>query len=84
VNPIPGTDSVYALIKILLHGVLIIGMPIVALAIIYCGFLFVAARGKPNEIEKAKSSFIYTLVGAAILMGAWAIAQIITNTVLAL
>ncbi len=83
VNPIK-TDSLAGLIKTLLEGVLKIGIPIVALAIIYCGFLFVSARGNPEEIKHAKESLLYTLIGAAVLLGSWALATLISNTVLAL
>lgn len=71
-------------IQAILTGVLKIGIPIVALAIIYCGFLFVAARGKPEAITKAKSALLYTLIGAAILLGSWALAELISSTVLSL
>lgn len=83
VNPIKA-ENINSLIKQILEGVIKIGIPIVALAIIYCGFLFVQARGKPEAIKKAKDALIYTLIGAAILLGAWAIAQLISDTVLAL
>lgn len=83
VNPIDA-KTLNGLIKTILEGVLKIGIPIIALAIIYCGFLFVSARGNPEAIKKAKDALIYTLIGAAILLGAWAIAQLISNTVLAL
>jgi len=83
VNPI-GVDSIMGLIKTILEGVVKIGIPIVALAIIYCGFLFVQARGKPEAIKKAKDALIYTIIGAAILLGSWAIAQLISETVLEL
>jgi hypothetical protein len=76
--------SISALIHDILEGVLKIGMPVIALAIIYCGFLFVKAQGKPEELNKAKSALTWTLVGAAILLGAWAIAEMISATVLAL
>lgn len=82
-NPI-STDTINEFIKILLEGVLKIGMPIVALAIIYCGFLFVSATGNSEKIKKAKDALMYTLIGAAILLGAWAIAKLISETVLAL
>jgi len=84
VNPIPNITSISGLIQTLLTGFLKIGIPIVALAIIYCGFLFVKAQGKPEEITKAKDALLYTVIGAAILLGAWAIAQMISSTVLAL
>lgn len=76
--------SISALIQTILEGVLKIGMPVIALAIIYCGFLFVKAQGKPEELNKAKSALAWTLIGAAILLGAWAIAKMISATVLAL
>ena len=83
-NPLKNTETINELIKKILEGVIKIGMPVIVLAIIYCGFLFVSAQGKPESIEKAKSALLYTLIGAAILLGSWAIAQLITETVLAL
>lgn len=82
-NPIDA-ESVQGLIKTILEGAIKIGIPVIALAIIYSGFLFVKARGNPKEIETAKSSITYTLIGAAILLGAWALAQLISDTVLSL
>jgi hypothetical protein len=83
VNPI-NAGTINELIKTILEGVLKIGIPIIVLAIIYCGFLFVSARGNPESIKKAKDALIYTLIGTAILLGSWAIAQLISTTVQAL
>lgn len=83
INPI-NADTIEGLIKVILEGVLKIGIPIIALAIIYSGFLFVAARGNSEKIGEAKSALMYTLIGAAILLGAWGIALLISNTVLSL
>lgn len=82
-NPI-NADTVQAFIQKLLIGVIKIGMPIVALAIIYCGFLFVSAQGKEEKLTEAKNALLYTLIGAAILLGSWAIATMISDTVLSL
>ena len=82
-NPI-SVSSLDQFIQIVLQGVIKIGIPIIALAVIYSGFLFVKAQGNPGELEVAQKSLMYTLIGAAILLGAWAIAQVIANTVLAL
>lgn len=71
-------------IKVLLKGALKIGIPIIALAIIYCGFLFVAARGNSEKLSTAKDALLYTIIGSAILLGAWAIAQLISETVFSL
>ena len=78
------TDSIVDFIKNLLENIIKIGIPIIALAIIYSGFLFVFARGNPEKITSAKEALLYTLIGSALLLGSWALAQLISNTVLAL
>ncbi len=83
-NPIPNVPTVQKFIEVFLQGVLKIGFPVVAFALIYCGFLFVKAQGKPEELTKAKDALLYTLIGAAILLGSWAIAILIADTVLTL
>ena len=80
-NPI-SVSNVNDFIRVILVGVVKIGIPIVALAIIYSGFLFVTARGNPESLKTAKRAFLYTVIGAAILLGSWAIAQLISSTVL--
>ncbi len=79
-----GPNSLPLLIQHILTGFLQIGIPVVALAIIYSGFLFVFARGKEEKLTEAKSALLYAVIGAAVLLGAWTIAQIISSTVLGL
>lgn len=84
-NPLgDNVTDITSFIKVLLRGVLKIGIPIIALAIIYSGFLFVAARGNPEKISGAKDALLYTIIGSAILLGAWALAQLISSTVFSL
>lgn len=83
VNPLK-TDNINGFVKDLLTGIMRLGIPLIALAIIYCGFLFVWARGNPEKITEAKNALLYTLIGALLLLGSWAIAQLITNTVISL
>lgn len=82
-NPLQ-TNTINDFIKNLLTNVIRIGIPVIALAIIYCGFLFVSARGNPEKITEAKTALLYTLIGSALLLGSWALAQLISETVLAL
>lgn len=86
VNPLgpTGPNSIPILIQKILEGVLKIGLPLIALAIIYCGFLFVSARGNSEKLSKAKESLLWTIIGAAILLGSWALALMIKATVLSL
>ena len=85
-NPLAskGYDTINDFIKAILQGAIKIGIPIIALAIIYSGFLFVSARGNSEKLSEAKNALLYTCLGAAILLGAWAIAQLISETILAL
>ncbi len=79
-NPIQ-VDSIAGFIERVLGIILKLGIPIVALAIIYAGFKFVMAQGNAGKLEEAKSTFLYTLVGAALLLGAWVVGSIVKATI---
>jgi len=80
VNPLRANNFT-DLVRIVLEGVIKLGIPLVALAIIYAGFLFVTSRGNPESLTKARDALLNAVIGAALLFGAWGIAQIITDTV---
>ncbi len=80
-NPIPNVTSLNDLLKDILQGVIKIGIPIITLALIYSGFLFVTAQGNSEKLKSAKKALLYTVIGAAVLLGSWAIAQLIHSTV---
>lgn len=80
-NPLPSINSIPEFIKRLVDIALTIGVPIVALAIIYSGFLLVTARGDKAKLEKGKRAFLAAVIGGAILLGAWVIAQAIGATI---
>lgn len=84
-NPLsPNISTVNDFIKVMLEGIIKMGIPVIAIAIVYCGFLFVSAQGNSEKISTAKNALLYTLIGAAVLIGSWALAQLISETVLAL
>jgi predicted permease len=83
-NPIPGVDTLPQFIEKLLDIVMTVGIPVVAIFIIYAGFLFVKARGNEKDLQTAKDALLYALIGAAILLGAYVIAQAIQGTIEAL
>lgn len=80
-NPIPSITNIGGFVETLLNIVLTIGIPIVAFFIILAGFNFVTARGNPEKLKKAKDMLLYTLIGAALLLGAWVLAEAIQGTV---
>lgn len=76
-----GPQTIPDFIKVIIDAVLVIGVPIAALAIIYTGFLFVEAQGNSEKLTKAKNALLYTLIGTALLLGAFVIANAIGKTV---
>ena len=83
-NPLKNVKSIEDLIKVIFDLIWKIGVWILAGFIIYTGFLFVSARGNPAKIKEAGEALKYTLVGGAILLGAWVIAEAIIGTINAL
>lgn len=57
-----------------------VGIPMLVVAIIYSGYLMLSAGGNDEQISKAKTWIIWTLVGAAIILGAQVIADIVFDT----
>ena len=49
--------------------------------IVYSGFLFVTARGSEDKLKTAKRALLYSVIGTAILLGAWVIAEVIASTI---
>jgi hypothetical protein len=68
----------------ILQFVVRIGSIVVILMLVYIGFLYVIAQGKPAELTKAHNALMWTVVGALILLGAQAISLGIQATVQAI
>ena len=79
-NPLKFNDISIA-IKNILNDVMKVGGVVAIFAFIYAGFVFVKARGKPEELNKAKTVLINTVIGVAILLGATVLANIIVGTI---
>ncbi len=82
-NPLNGgTNDLIGLITLVLNSII---MPIAAvfcvLWIIYAGFLYVKAQGKPKEIGEAHQTLLWALVGTGILLGAAGISTVLKNTI---
>lgn len=84
INPLQGGGNLQSFLTNILRFVVRIGSIIVILMLVYVGFKFVAARGEPGEISKARDMLLWTVVGALILLGAEVIAMGIQATVTAL
>lgn len=77
-NPL-NFNSIPELIRELLRVAVTIATPVVVIFILYAGFLFVSARGNEQQITKAKHMLIWTIIGAILIVGAWAFAVAIVD-----
>lgn len=78
-NPLK-VDNVEGLLALVLSVAVRIGTIILVLALVWTGFLFVAARGNPEKISSARQAFMWTIIGGLVLLGAEALAQVIKDT----
>lgn len=79
-NPIQ-FNSIPALIVAVLDFLVKIGFPLVVVAIIYSGFLFIFARGNESKLETAKKALQYAVVGGVLILGAWMFANMLQEMV---
>jgi len=64
-----------------LQALVLIALPIVGFFILLSGFLFISARGNKEQLAKAKTNFMWVIAGSILILGAWALAQLIEGTV---
>lgn len=79
-NPLQYND-ITSFIAAALKALVVIALPIITLFIVISGFMFVAARGNESKLEKAKENFLYVIIGALLILGAWVLATLIGGTV---
>ncbi len=80
-DPLGESTTLEGMLLRLFDIIFYIGIPVVAFFLIYSGFMFVVAQGRPGEIESAKRRLGWTIVGAILLLGAWTISQAIKGTI---
>lgn len=85
-NPITygGITTVEDFLLALVDLIFLIAVPFIVICIIYAGFLFVSAGDNESQIAKARKVFMWTVIGAGVLLGAKAISLAIQNTINAL
>ena len=81
-NPLgDSTNSIPDVVAKLLGYIVRIGGVVATFMFIWSGFLYVKAQGNSSELEKAKTTFINTCIGTALLLGASLLGTIIKNTI---
>ena len=83
-NPLKNINDIKEFVAKILEYVVKIGGVIAVFAFIYVGYLFVSAKGDPKGLETAKSAFLNTVIGVALLLGAQLVATMIVDTITSL
>lgn len=79
-NPI-ASPSITAFLGVSLKSLVNILIPFIVIAYIIVGLMFISARGAPEKLKIAKAALLYVSVGAAIVLGAWALTQMLSSTI---
>lgn len=79
-NPLK-VESITDLLALVLDIVVQVGLVVIVFFIIFAGFTYVTARGNTSKIAQAHNALMATLIGAAIVLGSYAIASALKNTV---
>jgi hypothetical protein len=78
-NPIE-IDTIGDLVTSIVRAVRYLILPFIVLAIMYSGWLYIAAQGNSKGLTKANNALKWTLIGSLIVLSAELISAIITNT----
>ncbi|HVT75026.1 MAG TPA: hypothetical protein VHD69_01235 [Candidatus Paceibacterota bacterium] len=76
-NPLEGVNSISDLIYKIVKVVVDLSYVVIAFFLLLSGFKFVTAQGNDKKLDEAKSTFFYTIIGAALVIGSQVIVSII-------
>ena len=77
-NPTAG-QTLKDILNVLVDFLFTYGLPFVIIFMVIAGFMFVTAGGNEERITKARAVLFWTIIGAAVIVGAKIIAVAIQN-----
>jgi len=82
-NPLTdGVNTLPQLVTLILNNVIMpLATVFIVVMIIYSGFKYITAQGKPEAIKQASQGLLYVLIGAAVLLGAAGISAAVSGTI---
>ncbi len=81
-NPLdPSISTIPKLVGAAMKVLVMVSLPIIALFIVYSGFLFILARGNESKLTEAKNNFLYVIIGTILILGAWVFANMLAGTI---
>lgn len=73
--------TIEAFVEGALQAFVYIALPAIGFFIVLSGFKFILAQGDPTKLSAAKTNFVNILIGASLILGAWALAMLIKGTI---
>lgn len=74
-------ETIPQLLDMLLGILIQVTLPLVAVLIIYSGYLFATAAGDPGKVKKARAMLTYIVVGLGILLASKGIQMALQSTI---
>lgn len=75
-NPL-GTTDIFTILQRIIGYLIKIGAPILAIMVIYGGYLILTAGDKPEDVKKGKDTILYATIGYIIIICSWGIIYIV-------
>lgn len=79
-NPLD-INTIDQLVSLILQAVITVGLPLLVFFFLLTGFYFVTAQGDTKKLGTAKDMLRYTIYGAALILGAKVIQEVLKNTI---
>ena len=81
-NPLgTSTTTLDKVLSNVLDAIVLLLTPVITIMLLYCGFLFISAQGNVEKLGDAKRALMYTLIGAAVILGAKGLSLVLSNTI---
>jgi TRAP-type mannitol/chloroaromatic compound transport system permease small subunit len=80
-NPVARIMEPQNLIDLLVTIFQFLGGPIVVIGLIYAGYTLVSAQGETSKLEEGRRALLWVIVGAAIILGATVLKDVVGGTI---
>lgn len=80
-NPLGSINSFAAFAEAIFRAIVIIAIPLTVIFLIWGGILFVTSHGNEERVKTAKKVFLWTVIGAMVIVASWVIAVALNNSI---
>ena len=74
-------SSVQDFVALVLKVIVQISLPVIAFFLVLTGYRFISAQGNATKLKAARENFLWVIIGAALILGAWLFATLIGSTI---